>query len=528
MEASRQRASSPIVCYRRGVTLLTSRIGLIQDMKPRCLNECHARQLMSTMLLSTTAAALTSCWGSGMRPSRVRPDVLLMNEVMHSQVCERSERDFQMGATTLAAHGPGPAHGENDATFPSQEEKVEDLRQYHSFPGAGYSGIDATPPPPFKSEDLARVSTKALISPAQCQAMIQEAEDHVESWVQPSRIASYAKRAGATCQVTDLPRTLTWVTTQLLPTLLPAAVRAFPRALEGTPLHVRDARLVKYDAAAGQVELGAHRDGPLLTATLALNDPAEFDGGGTQIEALRQFATNDGDADLLSPPPPGEALRGGAAALRPAAGHAVLHPGNVRHGGAAISRGVRYVLVIFLFDPRDTAHAHCCVLRGNHDLAAALRSGGASGTRGGGCDDAGSHAARRSLLVCAASSYIGALRLGAGAIAESAHLGLGQALLELGKRRASIGALEAALARAPANAHARAMLAKAQEFEVKFRSCRLNNDNGRCHMWARARGGSKEAASASPGVGQSIRWRGQVGAGPAVVPAVRAGLARAR
>ena len=232
MEASRQRASSPIVCYRRGVTLLTSRIGLIQDMKPRCLNECHARQLMSTMLLSTTAAALTSCWGSGMRPSRVRPDVLLMNEVMHSQVCERSERDFQMGATTLAAHGPGPAHGENDATFPSQEEKVEDLRQYHSFPGAGYSGIDATPPPPFKSEDLARVSTKALISPAQCQAMIQEAEAHVESWVQPSRIASYAKRAGATCQVTDLPRTLTWVTTQLLPTLLPAAVRAFPRALE--------------------------------------------------------------------------------------------------------------------------------------------------------------------------------------------------------------------------------------------------------------------------------------------------------
>ena len=74
-----------------------------------------------------------------------------------------------------------------------------------------------------------------------------------------------------------------------------------------------------------------HRDGPLVTCVLALNEPADFDGGGTLVEAL---GVESGSArevsDAASP----------AAAFRVGAGHVVLHPGNVRHGGSPVTRGV--------------------------------------------------------------------------------------------------------------------------------------------------------------------------------------------
>ena len=37
-------------------------------------------------------------------------------------------------------------------------------------------------------------------------------------------------------------------------------------------------------------------------------------------------------------------------------GHALLHPGSVRHGGAPIRSGVRYVLVIFLMDTQTVEY----------------------------------------------------------------------------------------------------------------------------------------------------------------------------
>uniref|UniRef100_A0A7S3AUA4 Fe2OG dioxygenase domain-containing protein n=1 Tax=Haptolina ericina TaxID=156174 RepID=A0A7S3AUA4_9EUKA len=39
-----------------------------------------------------------------------------------------------------------------------------------------------------------------------------------------------------------------------------------------------------------------------------------------------------------------------AVPIRLERGHALLHPGSVRHGGAPIVSGVRYVLVLFLMD----------------------------------------------------------------------------------------------------------------------------------------------------------------------------------
>ncbi|KAJ2158149.1 hypothetical protein GGF46_003987 [Coemansia sp. RSA 552] len=72
-----------------------------------------------------------------------------------------------------------------------------------------------------------------------------------------------------------------------------------------------------------QRSLDAHSDGCLVSLTLLLNDPNEFDGGGTYFE---QF-------DLH---------------IRQAPGDAWIHDGKLQHSGVGITRGKRLVLVAFI------------------------------------------------------------------------------------------------------------------------------------------------------------------------------------
>lgn len=90
-------------------------------------------------------------------------------------------------------------------------------------------------------------------------------------------------------------------------------------------LRVHDAFVVRYDSAA-QRSLPLHTDQGDLSLTIALNHSDAFDGGGTWFERLGR-------------------------AIRPAeAGHVVVFPGGETvHGGQEITRGVRYILAVFLY-----------------------------------------------------------------------------------------------------------------------------------------------------------------------------------
>jgi predicted 2-oxoglutarate/Fe(II)-dependent dioxygenase YbiX len=82
--------------------------------------------------------------------------------------------------------------------------------------------------------------------------------------------------------------------------------------------------------------LEAHRDGSLLSFTVTLTPPSEFQGGGTFFDALRDVSSPD---SILQP--------GGA--IRPLrAGDAVLHGGKMLHGAAPVTSGQRTVLVGFV------------------------------------------------------------------------------------------------------------------------------------------------------------------------------------
>ena len=79
------------------------------------------------------------------------------------------------------------------------------------------------------------------------------------------------------------------------------------------------------DDAKAQRSLPIHQDDSHLSLTIALNDLSEYDGGGTC------FAEH------------------GMRVVRPDVGRVVAFPGEMRHGGAPVTRGVRYIIAAFLW-----------------------------------------------------------------------------------------------------------------------------------------------------------------------------------
>lgn len=125
-----------------------------------------------------------------------------------------------------------------------------------------------------------------------------------------------------------MPGLADWLDGRFQGVLLPLVRRLFDLSLakEEDVLKVDDAFVVHYSCAeGGQKELAMHADGSIFSFNILLNDPAEFTGGGTHIERLGRVAVPSA-----------------------ARGDAVLHCGRLRHGGAPITTGERFILVVFV------------------------------------------------------------------------------------------------------------------------------------------------------------------------------------
>ena len=89
----------------------------------------------------------------------------------------------------------------------------------------------------------------------------------------------------------------------------------------GSPdnLRVMDAFVVRYDAA-GQASLPVHQDENVISSTIALNAPSEYEGGGVRFEAVKPVgAAHKNDAF-------------GAHVLNADVGGIVTFPGKLRLG----------------------------------------------------------------------------------------------------------------------------------------------------------------------------------------------------
>ena len=118
------------------------------------------------------------------------------------------------------------------------------------------------------------------------------------------------------------------------------------------------------DEGGSMDQLEAHRDGSLLSFTITLSDPNDFEGGGTFFEALRGHEDDHADTGVVYP--------GGV--IRPTrAGDGVFHSGKPLHGAARVTAGERVVLVGFVnvaeWRQRPGVLAQACTTWGRMDVA---------------------------------------------------------------------------------------------------------------------------------------------------------------
>ena len=220
----------------------------------------------------------------------------------------------------------------------------------HAFP----ENADGAPPPRrFADGPCAAVTAAPLFSADECGWLVAEAE-RAGRWVKQE--FRYAR--DVVQQVEDLPEGRQWLEAACRQSLFPLLQHCFPGAVGAgaaarDALRVFDAKILKYNASAGQSYLGAHRDGTLLTAVVALNPLDAYAGGGTHVEPLGRT-------------------------LRYDVGHVCCHAGEVRHAGAEVESGVRYALVCFVdsaavFEPARALSNEGDARRLRGDLDDALR-----------------------------------------------------------------------------------------------------------------------------------------------------------
>jgi len=186
-----------------------------------------------------------------------------------------------------------------------------------------------------------QVSRGPLLPRDECARAIELAEEHA------SRSGGWTSSRHTQAATTDLPvkaipELLEWFNAKLATTLFPMLAARYPdKIVSPDRLRAHDAFVVKYDgdSAGAQNSLAVHTDESAFSFTIALNDRAEYSGGGTCFESLR-LSEEDGG---------GKRDDFEARTLNADAGGVVAFPGTVRHGGSPVTGGVRYIIPLFLY-----------------------------------------------------------------------------------------------------------------------------------------------------------------------------------
>ncbi len=187
-----------------------------------------------------------------------------------------------------------------------------------------YTSNDYSSLIPYESGHLLHKSNKQIFSTKECQMIVEEAERIATQmgWT-TNRHGNYPT---TDIPIVELPHTMKFIRKALVQRIYPLLRTQFGKYLPPTSsynLRVADGFIVKYDAEGGQSELKPHRDGSVFSFNVALNPATEFEGGGTWFNSLNHAVKID-------------------------EGEVVSHASGILHGGHAITKGKRYILVAFV------------------------------------------------------------------------------------------------------------------------------------------------------------------------------------
>ena len=260
--------------------------------------------------------------------------------------------DFRgAAATSRAGFASAPHHAElADAAASAAAFAPAAAPPADASAAAHWASDDAWTPLPAGRAAFAALSAAPLLSAAQCDAAIAEAEAHAAAsggWSTARHVAVPTTDVSLRCLPGARAAFCAALATCVAPRL--AAVPAL-RVPMGS-LRVHDAFLVRYDAAGGQAALPRHCDQAQLSLTLALG--GAFAGGGTRLR----------DAGAVVVPPPG---------------HALLFASGLTHAGERITAGRRYIIAAFMWVDAPPPPRNALAAAAEEDETAAYDDGDSS------------------------------------------------------------------------------------------------------------------------------------------------------
>ena len=264
---------------------------------------------------------------------------------------------------------------------------------------------------------LAFTSALPVLTRSECAGVCRAVDAHIAA---PPHGGAWPTVRSSSVPTTDIAveavaALVPWLRELLRSRVLPLLALCYPALRDGsalTPdrLRLHDAFIVRYDAALGSTSLPLHSDTSALSVTLPLTQCGEdYEGGGLVLEALR----GEGGGG------------GGGGVLNAGAGHVMAFAGPLRHGGGEVLRGVRTVLVLFLY---VEGFAYGALLGHGGGRGGGGGGGGSGGGAGeGGAGSSSAAAGARSYVVYRETLALAeALRVGEEAEEEEGHEGAEQ------------------------------------------------------------------------------------------------------
>lgn len=188
------------------------------------------------------------------------------------------------------------------------------------------------------------LSTTPVIDPSECAWLVEQVEQKAgELWIVDHSDESmrgvdkvWNRKFPDRLWLRQIPGLLDWFEHRLRTRMFPMLQSLYPEAIpHPDALRCYDAFISRYEAD-GMKSLEVHQDTTDFTFTIALNPTSDYDGGGTIFPSLRA-ANKPADAPFEY------------TVVKPEVGCIAAFPGKLRHGGNEITRGVRYMIPLFIY-----------------------------------------------------------------------------------------------------------------------------------------------------------------------------------
>lgn len=213
---------------------------------------------------------------------------------------------------------------------PDNKEIASELQSHKAY--ALDSASKLHPPSPLRPFNLELYDGKVrvydeLLQKDKCREVVAEVEAFV------ARNGGWTTSRHYAVPTTDIPvhaipAVLAWFNASMSDRIVPALTDQFDVAADR--VRVIDAFVVKYNASK-QRSLPLHCDQSQFSLTIAMNDRGEYEGGGTFFEANGDVVNCD-------------------------TGGVISFEGALLHGGYPVYKGIRYVVVAFLYEDQTVSN----------------------------------------------------------------------------------------------------------------------------------------------------------------------------